>query len=191
MIDFRCAFPGKIYELLEFAKIFYIGFRLRLVSSRVFARKGHQASIRSIFIGGRRWWHAGESASFHFQYRVDSPPSGSSSSWRKFRESRVYVTVRDVISDSPVAVSISMRIYLLKCNKLDRSEIYLSRCVARKDTLSRRSIHSLVAGNVHIILYTIIIHHREKVFNLIYTLKIISIFVVCYIYAKNYKHTRG
>lgn len=39
------------------------------------------------------------------------------------RESRVYVTVRDVISDSLVAASISMRIYLLKCNKLDRSQI--------------------------------------------------------------------
>lgn len=118
----RRAFSGKIYELLEFAKILYISFRLQRDSSWVARRRARErfAPSSSAVDDADDTRERVPASIFNIAPTVDF----RSSSWRGGScESRASVTARDVIGDSPVAASISMWMYLLKCNKLDQNQI--------------------------------------------------------------------
>lgn len=70
VVDSCHTFSGEIYELLELAKIFYIGFRLRRILRGSCEERSFRSAPSSSVDGAE--WRAGESASFHFQYRADS-----------------------------------------------------------------------------------------------------------------------
>lgn len=120
MIDFR--FPARFTSSLSLQKSFIsvFGFGKVLLRSR---KKGTSLRSSPSSSATDDADDTRESASFHFQYRDDSPPSGSSSSWRIPRVSSICHCSRRYQRFAMVAASISMRIYLLKCNKLDRSQI--------------------------------------------------------------------
>lgn len=152
MIDFRCAFPGKIYELLEFAKIFYIGFRLRLGSSQV-ARKG--APLRSV---------PSSSAVDDADDTRERVPASifNIASTAHLQDPRLHganSTSLECMSLFATLSAIRRLPHRFLCgytywNAISWIEVkYLNRCLARKDTLSRHSIHSFVVRSIYIILY--------------------------------------
>lgn len=124
------------------------------------ARGRGTASIRSIFIGGRRrWWHAGESASFHFQYRADSRLQDP-------RESRASVIARDVISGirragCRVDFYADVRTYWNAINWIEIK--YLHYIGARKNMLSHCTIQfrrNQLLSDREINIFHLILHWR-------------------------------
>lgn len=163
VVDSRHTFSDEIYELLELAKIFYIGFRLRRILRGSCGERSFRSAPSSSVDGAE--WHAGESASFHFQYRADSclqdprPHADPASLGR----SSLLATL-SAIRRAGYRVDFCGCTYVLKCNKLNRNKISEPSAL-EKNTLPRRSAQSYwnqLLSDPEIYIFNLILYWRLR-----------------------------